>query len=236
MKLANISPKTDVENTQNIITVDDIAIKWLKKIKLCKKYSTYIKYETIYNVHIKPILATKRIDDITTADWLLITHSKYYSDNNENNLSYSTICSIRNVLTQILKCCNKQISFPLERKQLSLSTNSNAKHIQIFTREEQDKLKKYLLTDIDSYKLGIYICMLTGLRLGEICALRTDNIDLKSKTITVSQTVQRIKDLDFKTSKTKLNIDEPKTKNSHRVIPICDILVSILTEYVFIVK
>ncbi len=65
--------------------------------------------------------------------------------------------------------------------------------MQIFSREEQEKLQEYLLKDMDFYKVGILICLFTGLRLGEICALSCENILLDKKILRVTQTVQRVK-------------------------------------------
>ena len=91
-------------------------------------------------------------------------------------------------------------------------------------------MMSYLLKDIDNYKLGIFICMLTGLRLGEICALKTSDIDLQKRTLSVNSTVQRIS-VENQVHKTELMISEPKTKSSKRVIPICDLLYKVLCEH-----
>ena len=65
----------------------------------------------------------------------------------------------------------------------------------MLTRQEQYRLTKYLLKDTDALDFGILLTLMTGLRVGEICALRWADISLKDRTISVKNTMQRIKDL-----------------------------------------
>lgn len=150
------------------------------------------------------------------------------SKDNGSKLSCSTLNSIKNVLTQILHFGQSSVEITINKNMLQ-SFDYNDKE-PVFSKDEQQKLQNYLLKDIDGYKLGIYVCMLTGLRLGEICALRIENIDLAKRTIKVTQTAQRIKSTEA-TSKTQLIVSSPKTVNSIRTIPICDVLYSVLNVH-----
>ena len=67
------------------------------------------------------------------------------------------------------------------------------------------------------------------MRIGELCALRWENIDIEKRILTVSRTMQRIQNFDG-SSKTKLIITEPKSQSSNRQIPIPECLVPMLTE------
>lgn len=67
-----------------------------------------------------------------------------------------------------------------------------SKPIQVFTREEQKILEDFLTRNITPHKLGILICLYTGMRLGEICALSWQNVDLERKVFHIEKTVQRI--------------------------------------------
>ena len=92
------------------------------------------------------------------------------------------------------------------------------------------------------HKLGILICLYTGLRLGEICGLMWRDIDFENKTLSVERTVQRVKDISSETKqKTKLIISDPKSDTSRRIIPLPDFLVDILEvlkkeDFIFIVS
>lgn len=231
-KLNNVSQNTkSIEQDNNCSTVDVMAENWLQKIKLCKKYSTYIKYSYIYNSHIKQHLGNKPINSINVGDCISLIEFECFKENNDGKkLSKSMINSIRNVLLQIMNYGDNPIEISEIGCKVQVSQNFYPREISIFTKEEQKKLHNYLLNDMNNFKLGIYVCMLTGLRLGEICALRTDNIDLSERTISVTQTAQRLKS-EKVAAGTELIISRPKTVNSNRIIPICDILLSVLRKH-----
>ncbi|MGN0374820.1 MAG: tyrosine-type recombinase/integrase [Butyrivibrio sp.] len=211
-------------------SVNDIAIRWLNDVKMYQKHATYIKYEYIYSNHIKQHIGKKKINDITPDDCTELLICEYNNGTNLNvTLSDSTINSIRNVLTQIIRYGTKDYSFKISDN-IKCLKRKDTKNIKIFSKDEQQKIFQALLKNMNCYNLGIYICMLTGMRLGEICALRKSDINLSQKTITINQTVQRVK-TDSSVTKTELLISTPKTMNSNRIIPICDMLFSILCEY-----
>lgn len=88
-----------------------------------------------------------------------------------------------------------------------------------------------LLKNIDTIKFGIYFCMYTRLRIGELCALQWKNIDLKNKKLYVKKTLARIKNsntLDRK--RTIIIIDEPKSLSSIREIPIPSFIIPMLEK------
>lgn len=210
-------------------SVNSITEKWLEEIKKYRKIATYVKYEYIYANHIKHHIGNKIICEITQDDCLhLLTYEYNNSLDNGTVLSDSTINSIRNVLTQIIRYGTQNYAFKISDNFKHIKKNE--KQIKIFSKNEQAILLNTLLNDMNCYNLGICICMLTGMRLGEICSLRKSDINLSLKTITINQTVQRVK-IDNACSKTELVISSPKTKNSHRVIPICDTLLAILNKY-----
>ena len=70
--------------------------------------------------------------------------------------------------------------------------------------------------------------MYCGLRIGEVCALRWENIDLNKRVIHIKSTVTRIKNNE--TGGTTLIIDKPKTKAAIRDIPIHSKILPILIE------
>lgn len=104
------------------------------------------------------------------------------------------------------------------------------KAVQVLSKEEQKRLEKAILTSGNRYDIGILICLYTGIRIGELCALKWENINLKKGTITISQTVQRIKNTDGK-AKTKINFAKPKSLSSARTIPIPTFLAEELKKY-----
>ena len=62
--------------------------------------------------------------------------------------------------------------------------------------------------------------MATGLRIGELCALKWKDISLKENYIYVNKTMQRIKNIYSDNPKTIIIEDSPKSSTSNRKIPI----------------
>lgn len=91
------------------------------------------------------------------------------------------------------------------------------KEVPILTQEEQQLLVK------ESYyhRYGVFVRLVlsTGLRLGELLGLRWEDVDLNHGTISVRQTLNRLKDYSG-ISKTKIVFETPKTQNSIRTIPL----------------
>lgn len=53
--------------------------------------------------------------------------------------------------------------------------------MRVLSREEQDKLIAYLLVDMDACKFGVLLTLFTGIRIGELCALRWEQVSLREK-------------------------------------------------------
>ncbi len=72
------------------------------------------------------------------------------------------------------------------------------------------------------------MALFTGLRIGEICALRWGDISLPDKALHVRFTMQRIQNINGEgRTKTKVTISPPKTDTSARIIPLPDFLVEL---------
>lgn len=104
----------------------------------------------------------------------------------------------------------------------------NQKEIQILSNKEKPKLEKYCIEQNSLKSLGILICLNTGLRIGEVCALRWENIDFESKKIHIEKTIERI--YSKEENKTIVIIDTPKSITSVRTIPINSKLYNILKQ------
>ncbi len=68
----------------------------------------------------------------------------------------------------------------------------------------------------------------SGMRIGEICALKWEDIDVDNGLIKVNRTIQRIYVIEGDVRKTELLIDTPKTRNSIREIPMTKDLIRII--------
>lgn len=202
------------------VSLDEIAQFWLLDIKNKRKYSTYRKYTDIYRKYIQDAFGRFNISEITQN---LVVKTL------PDSLSPSLYKSIYCVFNQILVYGNQYYKTPSVHLHIE-NIYETSKPVQTINLADQKKLCAYLLSELDSYKLGILICLYMGLRLGEICALKWEDIDFQHKTIHINRTVQRLPAEQGKT-KTILYETIPKTPCSVREIPIPEFLYSILLSY-----
>ncbi|MDR0856259.1 MAG: site-specific integrase [Clostridiales bacterium] len=102
-----------------------------------------------------------------------------------------------------------------------------AREVRVFEREEQQRMEAAIFASRDKRRIGVLICLYTGLRIGELCALRWEHINFAEMTLAVRATMNRVQN-DGTGKKTALFVAEPKTKKSMRTIPLpaflCDLL------------
>lgn len=75
------------------------------------------------------------------------------------------------------------------------------------------------------------MCMYTGMRIGEVCALKWKDILLDEHCIFIESTMQRLKSDNKEFAKTEVIITSPKSNSSTRTIPIPDNLYEILKKH-----
>ncbi len=198
---------------------------WLSSMKFMVKKSTYAHYHSIVRNHISPDLGQIKISFLTSEVIENYINQKFECGrmDHKGGLSDKSVRDIIVVLRQILSYANLHIQFRLPKLK--------KRNIKILTKKEQKMLESKVLELHTTYSLGIFICLYTGMRLGEICALKWSNIDLKKKKIKISNTMVRIQEVeDGHEEKTKVIIDNPKTEYSKREIPINRFLYSVLKD------
>lgn len=199
-----------VGNTQKCgISFSETAKEWLQKVSEDRKHSTFIKYASIYENHLAGILGPFAVTEINDA----CMPSRIF-----DHLSSSQQKSIYGVANQILHYAGKHYHITVSRLTPAAGKNGK-KPVEILTRAEQSKLLDCLYSQTDKYKTAVILCLYTGLRLGELCALKWENIDTREMTISVKATAQRIR-VDNENTKTILMETEPKSDTSNREIPI----------------
>ncbi len=201
-----------------------MAEEWLEVIKHSKKHATYVKYYSIYKKHIR-----KKLEHLSFAQLNGSILTSIFQEKEKPMLSDSIQKSISCVLNQIFSYASLHyhVRAPYYAYQKQKKQNENVK---AFNQSEQMKLIQYLYEEMDIYKLGIIICISTGLRLGEICALKWNDIDLQSGLLYVNTTVQRIA-MKGKDTRTILLEGEPKSIFSKREIPLSDEITKLLFSY-----
>lgn len=135
-------------------------------------------------------------------------------------LSMSTISSSLLVLKMILSFGEKYGFWQHVIYNVHFPTSSKTQRkMDVLTKEQQKRLAKYLQDNFSFRNLGILICLMSGLRIGEICALQWKDLDVDSGTIHVDKTLQRIYLFDDGVKEYSLQVNTPKTVSSIRDIP-----------------
>lgn len=192
--------------------------EWLKIKRPKIKEATYVKYLSILEKHIKPALGQYPVKDISSITVEKFSHQLMY----DKNLSPKAVRDILTVVHSIFSYISRH-SISMQHIEMEYP-KCGRKEIRILDEEEQMHLFRYLLSDPDRCKFAVLIALMTGMRIGEICALCWVDIDLDNRVIHVRYTMQRIKDIHNDSGrKTKIIITEPKSETSVRDIP--------LTEY-----
>ncbi len=192
--------------------------EWLEMQRCEVKESTFVKYELCLRRHILPGLGEYYPYAVTT-DTVEVFKQKLLL---EEKLSPKMVKDILMVLHAVLKYASRkhpgvfaavEIQYPREEK----------KEARILTLEEQRRFVNYLQTDMDNCKFSILLALLSGIRIGELCALRWENISLEERTIRIDSTMQRLKDTSGEDKgRTRVVIGNPKSQTSSRVIPMSE--------------
>lgn len=216
-KVKNVT-KNQKNNTDKNLFSKEI-INWLKSVKISCKRSTYSNYEYTIYAYLIPKFGSYKTNQINKNVINEFTESLL-----NKGLSTKTIKDILIILNQILKYANISIEITMPKVK--------KKEIKILEKNDQLKLEQRLYNDIDEYNFGLYLCLYTGLRIGELCGLTWNDIDLEKNIIKVKKTVIRVKNYDKNIkSKTIVILDEPKSTASIRNIPIPNFIIPILQQF-----
>lgn len=202
---------------------------WKEDKKQYVKKSTFSAYVLLIENHLLPVFGNKyEIDESDVQSFVL--------QKLESGLSQKTIKDILIVHKMILKfgAKNKWISY--EPFEIQYPTVRENPQIEVLSRSHQKKIMHYIQEHFTFRNLGVYICLSSGMRIGEICALTWEDIDTENGVICINRTIQRIYVIEKGIRKTELLLDTPKTKNSIREVPISRNLMGILKPFKKIVN
>lgn len=226
------------------ITFVDWFAEWLEVyIKPTVKMSTYQNYYITFRDHIEPRFKGVLLKDLR-GDIL----QKFFNEKAvggridqridlktgnkktvEGGLHVGTLHKIRRLMVSAI---NQAIENGIVTKNVARNVKLppyRAKQKKVLTVEEQKRFEKVLLNSDIPVAFALYLDLYTGLRVGEILALKNSDIDLENKELHVRRALNRVSIPG--TGKTKLVIDTPKTEKSIRAVPLVDKLIEPLREF-----
>ncbi|MCM1228044.1 MAG: site-specific integrase [Clostridium sp.] len=219
-KKRNISP-----DTYKSLKLAKYCADWLETVKFRHKESTYGKYRNICQNHIIPELGGYNASLISVKQVENFLSVKL----NTENLSPKTVNDILCVLKLVFSYVESQ-NVKTNCNFNNICVRQEQKQMRVLTLDEQKKLTEFLTEDMDLSKLGVYLSLFTGIRIGELCALKWKNIKLRNKVMHIDKTMQRIQVYDEEV-KTKVVITSPKSRCSERDIPLPKFLCDVLKKF-----
>lgn len=205
------------------MTVTELAREWLIIMKSRIKASTAANYQMKIERHILPCFGRCLCKEVKSREV-----SEFIQNKLKEGLSARYVCDIVTVMKSIFRYAAREYSMTNVLDSVVMPKKAKTE-IQIMTDEEKQALSRYINENRNTSTLGAALSLYTGMRIGEICALRWENINIEKRILTVRYTYQRIQNYEGG-SRTKLIITEPKSQSSRRQIPIPECLIPMLTE------
>lgn len=208
-------------------------VKWLQRKEQLVKESTFAAYSNIVVNHLLPKFGDMKLEQITEEviqDYVfeLLKHGRLDgSGGMGDRASKDIVIVLKNTLrdamrAKLIKTTVFEIRFP--------SFNSQYK-VKVLSPAEQKQLCDAIDSDLTTRSAGIFLSLHTGMRIGEVCALRWMDVDMDDRMIHINHTLQRVYKKDLSgTGKSKLLLSSPKTKTSRRSIPISKSLFAVMKE------
>lgn len=201
---------------------------WLETyMKNTLKQSTYVSYRGYIENHIAPAFPTLKLKDLTTK---LLQDFYNYKQSTEG-LSPKTISNLHRCLHKAMKQAVLEHYIDYNPCDAVNLPRNEKPQIEIFTREQQQ-----LLTYTSyQFRYGIFIRLVlaTGIRMGELLGLRWEDIDFNKRMLSIRRTLNRLPKVDYDGigNSTEIVIQEPKTKNSIRSIPLISNITNELQQW-----
>lgn len=219
-------------NSENFL-FESIALSWLGEIKLKIKKSTLVKYTNSLNSYIIPSFGNCPIQDISRNDVETFCSELLVSGGKKGDgLASKTVRDIFSIIKNIFEYAEncKELQVANIR---GIIIKQTSKTMRVLSMQEQEKLDIFLRSNASYSNLSILLSLYTGIRIGELCALKWGDIDFENQCFIVNKTLQRIqnKEADLSEPKTMLIITTPKSICSIRKIPLPDDICKLISKH-----
>ena len=196
-------------------TFEELALMWSENKQSIVKYSTLCAYRLTLRTHLIPHFGA--MTEIEEAEV-----QRFIIEKIRNGLAKKTVRDIVAVLRAVVKYGARLHLCEREDWQLDYPTTESGRKLPVLSLRHQRKLMKHLMEQPNARNIGVMLALCTGMRIGEVCALKWEDVDLTHRMIRVCKTVGRIYNCEL--GATERVFSTPKTKYSFREIPISKLL------------
>lgn len=200
-------------------TFKEVAESWLVSKRSALKRSSFLAYSLAVKSRLIPRFG--QMEAISEED-----AQRFINDKLEKGLSKHAIKDTMAVLKSIVKYGGKKGIFPYSEWELNYPRDRAPSRLKTLSVSDHQTLLRYLIDNVNERNIGILLALCTGMRIGEVCALRWEDIDFGNRIIRVRHTAGVL--YDCERGRTEAFIATPKTMNSFREIPISKILLTAL--------
>lgn len=195
---------------KNNMTFSDVAQEWLLYKQPRIKETSFSYYQYIIDIRLNE-LANVKISKLKDYNFNNITASI------QEKLGKKSTKDTLLVLRSILKYAKLRYDLDFNIDLITIPKIQN-KTIEYFTKEEVERLEEYLNKSNKDIELGIWFGLYAGLKRGEVCALKWEDINLKNKTIEIKYVVQTVRKKKKDGSYTA--VDVLTDSQNKRIVPI----------------
>ena len=229
-KMENWKQDKSQFQTECTMTVEELILLWMDAKKNFWKPTTYSTYKQLAERHIFHDIGkinAQKFDSRLFTEFIIQKKAPV----NHKSLSDRYLRNITSIVMQSYIYANAKLGFQLtipQKPEIHCPRNNS----DIPDEHYLEQLEKYLLQHTnDSFCLGILLAFHTGIRIGELCALQWQDLDLHAGIMRISKTTQRIRLFGEQQNKTEIIIQDPKTFHSKREIPLPNVLIEILAKH-----
>lgn len=193
-------------------TLDFYKHEWLKSAQDSLKESTSSRYSHIYDKYIKPVAGEMKCAELSQVHIeKIIENCTGYSEK-----TTALVFSVFKLIIDYAKNCGCAVQLDLHGFTAVGCVEPN---LRFLDKTELARLNSAVLLAQDFTGMCIFLCMNTGIRLGELCALKRGDIDFSGRTLSVTKVMQRIQKKDGE-AKTAVTVSELSGSNAKRNVPI----------------
>ena len=215
LKAAEVQKKSPPK-CKCMLTVKELFSLLLQKRAGDVKESTLARYRFLINRHILPSLGELTVNKLTAERLQIFLNEKRISGGlRGGGLSAKSVRDICVLIKSALRLASEIFDSPEAIPSVKLPPYRQRK-IQVFSEGDVQRIAAYAVAAPALGSMGILLGLNTGLRLGELCALRWSDVDFLSGTVRVERTVQRVNC----GGSTRLLIQSPKSESSVRSVPV----------------